>query len=51
MVKYIQTIRQLLPMNCLSVFDHFWRRSGVFTVKFEQISHNAVACPLLTLNK
>ena len=23
MVKYIQKIRQLLPTNCLSVFDHF----------------------------
>ena len=23
MVKHIQTIRRLLPKNCLSVFDHF----------------------------
>ena len=23
MVKHTQTIRQLLPTNCLSVFDHF----------------------------
>ena len=23
MVKYTQTIRRLLPTNCLSVFDHF----------------------------
>ena len=23
MVKHTQTIRRLLPMNCLSVFDHF----------------------------
>ena len=23
MVKYVQRIRRLLPMNCLSVFDHF----------------------------
>ena len=23
MVKHTQTIRQLLPMNCLSLFDHF----------------------------
>ena len=23
MVKHIQTIRRLLPTNCLSVFDHF----------------------------
>ena len=23
MVEYTQTIRRLLPMNCLSVFDHF----------------------------
>ena len=23
MVKQIQTIRRLLPTNCLSVFDHF----------------------------
>ena len=23
MVKHTQTIRGLLPMNCLSVFDHF----------------------------
>ena len=23
MVKHTQTIRQLLPMNCLSVFDQF----------------------------
>ena len=22
MVKHTQTIRRLLPMNCLSVFDH-----------------------------
>ena len=22
-VKYTQTIRRLLPTNCLSVFDHF----------------------------
>ena len=25
MVKHTQTIRQLLPTNCLSVFDHFVR--------------------------
>ena len=25
MVKHTQTIRRLLPMNCLSVFDHFVR--------------------------
>ena len=25
MVKHIQTIRRLLPTNCLSVFDHFLR--------------------------
>ena len=24
MVKHTQTIRRLLPTNCLSVFDHFW---------------------------
>ena len=23
MVKHTQTIRQLLPTNCLSVYDHF----------------------------
>ena len=23
MVKHTQTVRQLLPTNCLSVFDHF----------------------------
>ena len=23
MVRHTQTIRRLLPMNCLSVFDHF----------------------------
>ena len=23
MIKHTQTIRQLLPTNCLSVFDHF----------------------------
>ena len=23
MIKHIQTIRRLLPMNCLSVLDHF----------------------------
>ena len=23
MVKHTQTIRRLLPMNCLSVFNHF----------------------------
>ena len=23
MVKHSQTIRRLLPMNCLSAFDHF----------------------------
>ena len=23
MVKHTQTIRRLLPTNCLSVFDHF----------------------------
>ena len=23
MVKHTQTIRRLLPMNCLSVFDYF----------------------------
>ena len=27
------------------------RRSGVFIVKFEQISHIALVFPLLTLNK
>ena len=25
MVRYTQTIRRLLPTNCLSVFDHFVR--------------------------
>ena len=25
MVKHTQTIRRLLPTNCLSVFDHFVR--------------------------
>ena len=25
MVKHTQTIRRLLPMNCLSVFDHMVR--------------------------
>ena len=24
MVKHTETIRRLLPTNCLSVFDHFW---------------------------
>ena len=30
MVKHTQTIRQLLPMNYLSVIDHFvgWRLKG-----------------------
>ena len=30
MIKHTQTIRRLLPTNCLSLFDHFvgWRLKG-----------------------
>ena len=30
---------------------HQWRRPGVFTVNFENISHLVLMFPLLTLNK
>ena len=35
MVKHTQTIRWLLPMNCLSVFDHFvgLALKGLITMK------------------
>ena len=58
-----QFVDKLLT-NCLSAFDHFvkfvfigltantrqWRRSGVFVVNFEHISHLAQMFLLLTLN-
>ena len=33
MVKHTQTIRRLLPMNCLSVFDHFVKAVNYFRKK------------------
>ena len=41
MVKHTQTIRRLLPMNCLSVFDHFANLAlkGLMVVTFVLVSN------------
>ena len=36
--------------HCFRCWPH-WRRSGVFIVNFEQISHISLVFPLLTLNR
>ena len=38
MVKHTQTIRRLLPTNCLSVFDHFVGLALKGLSEYEQIN-------------
>ena len=44
MVKHIQTIRQLLPMNCLTVFDHFVQLALKGLNKVIQLLSNLNVC-------
>ena len=41
MVKHTQTIRRLLPTNCLSVFDHFVELTPKELIIYFTINDNA----------
>ena len=53
MVKQTQTIRQLLPTNCLRVFDHFvglaLKGSEEFTIFLNPFMHNVEKPPNISL--
>ena len=41
----------MLKGNNKDLNDVIWRRSGVFTINFEQVTYIALVIPLFTLSK
>ena len=57
MVKHTQTIRRLLPMNCLTVFDHFvelalegLRENDLVSYQYMYYIYKIILCLHLDIN-